>query len=250
MSTNEIQDELERTRSEMDSTLNELEHRLAPGPIMENIIESVRSGTLADSSKYVTERVKANPFAAALVGFGVGWLMLSSTERSGSAHQTRLSAEVESRKHRLRRGGARTEAGGASSGTEGRLGRYGEMARQRSAQAQDAVGSMVERHPFATGLMAVAAGAAIAAVLPITRREDEWMGGTREELAERARELGREEMDRARRVAERAGEAAQEQAHREGLDKEGAREQWQSAKEKAEHVVEAAKDAARDEAKR
>lgn len=249
MSTNEIQDELERTRSEMDSTLNELEHRLAPGPIMENIIESVRSGTLADSSKYVTERVKANPFAAALVGFGVGWLMLSSTERSGT-HQTRLGAEVESRKHRLRRGGAGTEAGGASSGTEGRLGRYSEMARQRSAQAQDAVGSMVERHPFATGLMAVAAGAAIAAVLPITRREDEWMGGAREEVGERARELGREEMDRARRVAESAGEAAQEQAHREGLDKEGAREQWQNAKEKAEHVVEAAKDAAREEAKR
>lgn len=247
MSTHDIQEELERTRSEMDSTLTELEHRLAPGPIMDNILESVRSGTLADSSKFVVDRVKANPFAAALIGFGVGWLMLSSPE--GGGRQTRLGAEVEKRKRNLRRGdGAHT--GYRSADTEGRLGRYGEIARRGSAQAQDAVGGMVNRHPLATGLMAIAAGAAIAAVLPSTRREGEWMGESREELAERARELGREELDRARRMAEHAGEAAQEQARREGLSPEGAREEWRHVKEKAEHVVDAAKEAAREEAKR
>lgn len=247
MSAQDIEDELERTRSELDSTLHELEHRLAPGPIMETIIESARSGTLADRIAFVTDRVKANPFAAALVGFGVGWLMLSSRAPGAGIRKTAPADETAGesfREHAARIGD------GEEAAARGRLGRYGDMARRGGAQAQDTVASVVNTHPFATGLMAIAAGAALGALLPRTRREDEWMGESRDELAEQARELGRQEVDRAKRAAQSAAEAAQEQAHREGLDSEGAREQWEGAKEKAEHVVEAAKEAARDEAKR
>lgn len=264
MSTQEIKEELERTRAEMDSTLNELEERLRPSTLMENVMDSMRTGAISDYAKLTVERVKANPLAAALVGFGIGWLVVSpSRERSvETAHASALGKRAERLKSRVQdRAGAGDSFGaraGQGAGFEeraegsvrGRLSGYTHTTRERTRRMQGSLAEMVDEHPVAIGIMALALGAAAAALIPMSRREDRWMGPSREDLAERARELGEEGVERARNVAEAAVDAAREQAQHEGLSREGVREEWASVKEKVEHVAEAAKDAAEEEAKR
>ena len=56
------------------------------------------------------------------------------------------------------------------------------------------------------------AGAMIAALLPATRVEDEWFGGARDELWQRAEAVGQEAVSRVRDTAVRAADAAADAA--------------------------------------
>jgi hypothetical protein len=84
--------------------------------------------------------------------------------------------------------------------------------------------------------------------LPRTRREDEIMGEARDDIVDRAKEEGKEQLSKAQRVMESARNAAQEEAKREGLSREGIEEQVNTMQDKVSHVASAARDAAKDEA--
>ena len=86
------------------------------------------------------------------------------------------------------------------------------------------------------------------------RKEDEWLGDSRDRLAERAKEAGREQVEKARAAAGAAYSAAREEAERQGLTLEGGKAAAESAAEtvrhKTERVAEAATEAAKTEAER
>lgn len=75
--------------------------------------------------------------------------------------------------------------------------------------------------PWMGGMFALALGAAAGLVLPSTRREQEMLGSHRDELMDRAREMGREKFEQARTVAGEvaadARESAREHSREEGL---------------------------------
>jgi len=84
--------------------------------------------------------------------------------------------------------------------------------------------SMVDEHPMASGLMAVALGAAIGASLPSTEAEDEWLGQYRDQMIEQARQRGGETVNRVTGVAREAAMAGVEAARdtaRDSADREG-----------------------------
>jgi ElaB/YqjD/DUF883 family membrane-anchored ribosome-binding protein len=56
---------------------------------------------------------------------------------------------------------------------------------------------MVREQPLALGAIGLAIGALLATAAPRTRVEDEWMGEASDRLADRAKEAGREQLDRA-----------------------------------------------------
>ena len=112
----------------------------------------------------------------------------------------------------------------------------------------------LHEQPLVLGALGLAAGAAIGAALPATNKEDEWLGESRDRLAERAKEAGWEQVEKARAAAGAAYSAGREEAERQGLTLESGKAAAKSAAEtlrhKAERVAEAATEAAKSEAER
>jgi Protein of unknown function (DUF3618) len=142
----------------------------------------------------------------------------------------------------------------AAEGTRRGFGRAGRSARR---QAQDAASStrhrisraggtlthLFEERPLLVGAIGLAIGAALGAALPTTRREDEWLGETRDNLKHRARE----ELGKAQRVAERTYESARDEVERQHLTPEDARHAaWETVQEAQHAAEERIREAARD----
>lgn len=105
-----------------------------------------------------------------------------------------------------------------------------------------------DSYPLAGGAVALAVGAAIAAVVPRTRFEDEYFGERSDELYARAEEVFREERERAERVARAALDEAGKVATdvREDLA-EGAQAARDDAAGAADRIADRAKGAAQSE---
>ncbi|SFB85111.1 DUF3618 domain-containing protein [Tropicimonas isoalkanivorans] len=125
-------------------------------------------------------------------------------------------------------------------------------------RGRDSAVEFYDEYPLVAGALAVAVGAALAASLPRTRREDELVGEYSDQLFDEAERIYLEERDKAERVAVAALEETRAVA-KEGIDaaKEQARkadESGQSAVQKVREGVTQAGDriatAAKDEAEK
>ena len=120
-------------------------------------------------------------------------------------------------------------------------------------EASDRVGEMFERQPLLMGALGLAAGAVLASVLPMTRRERETFGPYRDQVFREAESLASAYRERAQRAGEAALHAARETADEEGLTpsgvRKGASETVRGFADSVRHVAEEARDAAKDEMK-
>lgn len=186
----EIQAEIEHTRSEMDSTLRQIEQRLNPRHLMDQGVEYLRNSGGKEFVTNLRGSVKDNPLPVTLVGIGLAWLMATSrntghraesgmsTQKLSSAAQgasQRLSSTAQAARERVSRLGESARG-------------LGESARQRAQQARGGYERIVQEQPLALGALGLAIGALLAASVPRTRKEDELMGPAKESLAERAKE--------------------------------------------------------------
>ncbi len=208
----EILAEIERTRSDMDATLNAIEHRLTPGQLVDQGIDYLRNSGANEFVSNLGNSVKQNPLPVALVGIGLAWLMASgkraddysaayevgpsTTDRlrsKASDTLNRASGKVESAKQSLTQT-AQTVRERASS--------VGEAARQQMDRAKGGMDYMMREQPIALGAIGLALGAIVAAMAPRTRKEDELMGEARDRLVERATEAGKDKLDEVKRAAD------------------------------------------------
>lgn len=85
-SSHEIEREIERERSELSDTVNEIQRRFTPEAVVQQVGRSFREhgGEFGNS---VQQSVKQNPVALALTGVGLAWLMFgrSFSERGETA---------------------------------------------------------------------------------------------------------------------------------------------------------------------
>jgi hypothetical protein len=81
----DIEDDVERTRADVSGTLDALREKLAPGQIVDEVIDRVsdyaRGTGGATFARNLGTAVRDNPLPVLLIGAGIGWLMLS---RGGS----------------------------------------------------------------------------------------------------------------------------------------------------------------------
>jgi hypothetical protein len=138
---------------------------------------------------------------------------------------------------------ARAQAARLTSTVNEGAGRIAESTREATRRAQVGVEQAWDERPLALGLASLAVGAVAGWLLPPTRREDAWVGGTRDRWIESARERGREAVDKGRRMAEAAAGAAKSEADRQGLSP-------QAVIEKVKDVGEEARAAAEQEAQK
>ena len=88
------------------------------------------------------------------------------------------------------------------------LNRAGDFAGDGASRVADQFSVMLRRQPLVMGAVGLIAGALIAALLPATEVEDEWLGRTRDDLLQRAEDAGQEAVTQVRDAAVRAAEAA------------------------------------------
>jgi hypothetical protein len=84
------------------------------------------------------------------------------------------------------------------------------LKRQAQSTLQSTLQRVLREQPLALGLAGLAAGAAVAAVLPSTDMEDRALGGTHEKLKDAAEKTGTRLMDAAGKAGERLKSSAEE----------------------------------------
>jgi cell division septum initiation protein DivIVA len=242
----QIERDIRDTRAEVGATLDAIQSKLTPGQMMDQALGYLRTSLPADFGRNMNETVRNNPLPVALVGIGLVWMMASG--RSGSAvHSPRMGArrhdeswqESDSGGDGLRdkaqhasdrarevAGQARERiAGGAdsmrermattASGARERVSDLAHRTREQMGHARERASVMVNEQPLLVGALGVALGAAVGAALPETRREDELMGGLRDDLMARGSDKARAYADRATDTAREMLDRGTERAHRE-----------------------------------
>jgi hypothetical protein len=94
--------------------------------------------------------------------------------------------------------------------------------------------------PLALGAIGIAIGAGIAAALPATELEADYLGEASDAAREKATEFAAEQTDRVTTVAENVVQAVTEEARKQGLTLEGAKSAAGDVSEKVARVVDAA----------
>lgn len=95
----ELEREIDATRAELRETLEELEHRLSPTDILEQVMSRVRrdGGAFAGN---LGQSVKENPVPALLTSIGIAWMM-AANGRHHNGHSTSASSGLHESKSRM-----------------------------------------------------------------------------------------------------------------------------------------------------
>lgn len=120
-------------------------------------------------------------------------------------------------------------------------GRAKERAQHAYSQTRDKVSGTAQNHPLELGLGLLAAGVLVGLAMPAFEPMNRLAGPTVDRLRQRTRERGREILDKGRKVAHAATTAAKEEARAQGLTPE-------ALKQKATSVAQRAGEAAADQA--
>ena len=82
--TEEIERELDQTRSRLDTTMDVLQQKLAPGSMVDQAVEYFNEGGGMELGRNLGRSMRGNPIPIALIGVGIGWLVWANLRR-GSA---------------------------------------------------------------------------------------------------------------------------------------------------------------------
>lgn len=290
----EIEDDLNRTRAQVSSTIDAIQSKLTPGQMMDQAFAYARTSLPADFGANLGNTIRDNPVPVALVGVGLAWLMMSGQQSDGRArarrqiynsrdlagrssaldyddslafdgtYGTAYSSDMESGashegkmhraasaisekssdlKDRASETGrslmdkaselghrisdstssmterardmshqARDRMQGSTGEARARAGELSQRSQQQYYRAKDSFGRMLDEQPLVLGILGVAVGTLLGAALPGTKREDEMMGRTRDDLLQKAKETANQQADRIKESAQRVAQVAKDEA--------------------------------------
>jgi uncharacterized protein YukE len=198
------------------------------------------------------EAVTQNPLSATLIGMGLVWLFaprpetltrvapmrgmadaaqqawkgassgLQSTSEGVRAGMSAVSDTVSDRASAV--SNALGDAGSrVASGITDRTSEIPERVESAFEEARANLSEMFRRQPLVLGAVGLAAGAAIAASLPTTEVESEYLGATSGVVKGKIGELAGEKAEQASDLGKRVLEAVVDEAQQQGLTTEGLR---------------------------
>lgn len=85
LETGEIERELDDTRSRLDATIGALQQKLAPATMVDQAVAYFKEGNGVELGRNLGRSVRDNPIPVALIGIGIGWLMMSGSRRQDSS---------------------------------------------------------------------------------------------------------------------------------------------------------------------
>jgi ElaB/YqjD/DUF883 family membrane-anchored ribosome-binding protein len=246
--TEQLRADIEDTRAEMSQTINEIQERLSPEHLMGQVKETVREATIgkvervmdkvADATEPAREAVGRagtaiketgmsvadsmwrNPIPVALIGLGLGMLVMRSYRGNGRDYQMRQTTPRRPQNF----SGGQTQYGTTTGSLNQVKETASDLANRSTAalsdlgtKAKDSVSTVGTRlsqalreNPLAVGAVAVAAGTAVGLALPSTRLETEYVGKTSEKLVDKAQEVAREAIDKVQNAAQQMGNEGQQ----------------------------------------
>jgi hypothetical protein len=226
-SPSEIEAEVMRVRREMDATLSEIEGRLTTGQLVDQGLDYLKNSGAREFASNLGSSVKYNPLPVTLVGIGLAWLMFASRRGAsagayayeGTGQSTGVRERASEALNRVSETAASTRETAArsmhavsqrwaetSTSVRDRARQAAESGRRQAERARDGFQYMLREQPLALGAIGLAVGAAVAAAVPRSRQEDEWMGEASDRMAQQAKQMGREQLDKARQATETAAQ--------------------------------------------
>jgi ElaB/YqjD/DUF883 family membrane-anchored ribosome-binding protein len=203
-----ISQDIEHVRDSMDQRLDELRSRFSPRSIANRTITNVKE--VSNNMYQATiDIVKEHPIPVAIAGAGAAMLIgsvIMDRRRAHNGHHSRIGDAAGSMRESDYTGGVASafERGKQTSSRAvhtiaersrevaeraAELGRDTlQQAKHRLKDAEETIEHTFDRHPLLIGAGAFAAGMALGAVLPSTRKEDRLMGKYRDALIDSASE--------------------------------------------------------------
>jgi ElaB/YqjD/DUF883 family membrane-anchored ribosome-binding protein len=227
----------------------------------------------ADFIRDLGDAARKNPVSAALIGMGILWLFTGNrpVERASDFVRTGLDRipdaagdAFDAARSTLRSGSDAIGERVASAkdvmrdGASGALDNAARYSREYADAASEYVSSVpgagaeifdtvrsnlsdvFRAQPLALGAIGLAIGAGIAAALPATELEADYLGETSDTVKAKATEFAEETADRVTKVAGNALEAAAQEAQQQGLTLEGAKSTAGDISAKVGRIVETA----------
>jgi ElaB/YqjD/DUF883 family membrane-anchored ribosome-binding protein len=218
----QILTEIHRTRDELERTLSAIEHRLTPGQLVDQSIDYLRHSGANEFVHNLGGAAKQNPLPVALVGIGLAWLMAlgrQPAQNYGSSVSTsslreRASGAMESACETL--ASTKERISGNVTSMRERASEVTDTAREQWQRARGGLDYLVQEQPLVLGAIGLAIGAVLGAAAPRTRQEDRLMGDASRGLAERAKELGQQQLEKAEQSVKQVAETATQGTQRQG----------------------------------
>jgi ElaB/YqjD/DUF883 family membrane-anchored ribosome-binding protein len=206
--------EIDRTRGELDRTLSAIEQRLTPGQLVDQGLDYLRHSGANEFVQNLGGTAKQNPVPVVLVGIGLAWLMTlgrqpaqpTGSSMSSSGIGERASGAMKSASDSMN--AMKDRAGEAAGSVRDRAGQVADASREQWDRAKGGVEYLVNEQPLAIGAIGLAVGAMLGAVAPRTRAEDQLMGEASRNLAQKAKEVGSQQMDKAQQAVKQVAEQA------------------------------------------
>jgi len=218
--TDTIEDDIRATRRSIDDKVERIQRRLSPGDMVDSVVDFARTngGAIAGG---IGRGVRENPVPVALIGAGVLWLALSSRARQYDDDTAEAIGEAgESTADKLRhkaadlrdnvRDGVRT----GSRQVRHQAAALGQKTRAQASRAGRSGGRFVKEHPVLVGVAGIALGAAVAASLPRSGREDRAFGERADQVKTAAKDAAVKEGRKVQEAAKAAVAKARETAER------------------------------------
>jgi len=190
---------------------------------METAADSMRT-----AQRGVVATIRENPVPAVLVGVGIGWLIASGFQGSSMGRRgvgryrsarpkSYGSNAVPYANQRIEPGmlecgqrfvddaveGTRSVASDMADDVQETASKLSGAAQERVERIGGWLQDTMDENPLAVGAAVLAAGAVVGMSIPLTRKENELMGETRDQLASEAQQVASEAMQQVRRVADR-----------------------------------------------
>jgi hypothetical protein len=177
----EIAAKIDDTRRRIGLTLDALAQRLAPGRLLQRGLEMTSRLSSGGPG------FRSDPIALGLIGAGIAWLLAIN---SGLVRRRNRDAASGTDSTGAGDGEITAEAGAPAAEPIVAAEWFGENGRRAA--------DFIESNPLLIGLLGLGAGVALAALLPLSRREQKLVARTREDLWQRAEALGHEAAERVR----------------------------------------------------
>ncbi len=217
-----------------------------------NIMNYVNKGINEIADTKLAKTVGRNPLPLALIGLGVGGLLVYSFQKKKPNYRSRRGYDKDNQDYERVysskqnksmlttaqdtvsgaagkvsetvgnvAGAVSDTVGGVASKAYKQVGNFGSQAQDLAGTAQEQYEYYMDENPLAVGAVALALGAAVGLAIPSTRVENQWMGETRDNLVQQARETANDAVEKvqevAGQVAEQVTETVKEKAKNQGL---------------------------------
>lgn len=224
-SPDELEREIDAKRASISNIVDSLESRFTPGQLFDQAL-SYTKGNGGEFFQNLGTTLKNNPVPTVLTSVGLAWLAMNQNKpfspgpaSTGPGLGTKVTNAVDQVSGAFSRAGERIHgatdtardhgqtlrskasdlshrAGDSLDSTTSQLSDKAHDVSQRvQAQASEVKGQfeqMLKDQPLVLAAIGIALGAALGAALPSTRKEDELMGQTRDDLADTLKAKGQE----------------------------------------------------------